>query len=223
MRRNFPRSKQKAIVKRFQGKARLAKSVDILVSWQNLTTNFKAKQKWIFSFAYTRGIRSVFHYQELLRDFHTRKCFRIYNITNISGGGEGGTTPILWHAFLSKQIELNTILPRFFQIFLDYMMFLRTLATKSNIKAGEQKSKTIQPHHVKDVLKVDWAYSCIWFREKIIRMSSIQRLYPLHCPTALSCRIFRTYDNLLARSWKEDKSTVGTRDQMLKLVCVETK
>ncbi|XP_031571316.1 inner kinetochore subunit wip1-like [Actinia tenebrosa] len=68
MKRRFPRARQKAIIKKFESKARLAKSVDIL-------------------------------------------------------------------------------------IFLDYMMFLRRLALEANVQAKENKERTIEAHHINEVLK----------------------------------------------------------------------
>lgn len=38
-------------------------------------------------------------------------------------------------------------------IFLDYMLFLKRLATESNIKAQEERTNTLQAQHVNDVLR----------------------------------------------------------------------
>lgn len=40
------------------------------------------------------------------------------------------------------------------QIFLDYVLFLKRLAIESNVKAQENKEKTLQVHHVNGVLQV---------------------------------------------------------------------
>ena len=57
--------------------------------------------------------------------------------------------------YMYNIIACNYILSfSYFQLFLNYMMFLKRMAVESDLKVIESKQNTLTPQHLKDVKKV---------------------------------------------------------------------